>query len=328
MNCTMCFSPSLAKLAFGSLLAVTAPQKAQATCGAEFCLINTNWNLQGIAVEPGLRVDFRYEFIRQNQPLAGGNKVGVGQIPQDHDEVKTINRNWIAALDYTIDDRWSVATTIPVASRSHSHIDNASGTPALEQWKFLRLGDVRVLGRYQLRSENRGNASLSFYGLNAGIKLPIGGINVRNSDGTRAERTLQPGSGTTDLLLGGYFSQVLSAHDASWFAQGLWQSAVNHREDLKPGNRLSVDFGYRYEANGYLGLMLQFNTLVRARDGGLQAEPESSGGRFLFASPGVSYAFSRGFQVYGFVQKPLYQHVNGVQLTADWSAIMGVSTRF
>ncbi len=32
--------------------------------------------------------------------------------------------------------------------------------------------------------------------------------------------------------------------------------------------------------------------------------------------------------MYSFVQKPIYQHVNGTQLTADWSAAVGISTQF
>ena len=32
--------------------------------------------------------------------------------------------------------------------------------------------------------------------------------------------------------------------------------------------------------------------------------------------------------IYGSVQWPLYQRVNGVKLTADWSAVVGVSARF
>jgi hypothetical protein len=164
--------------------------------------------------------------------------------------------------------------------------------------------------------------------VNLGVKLPTGTINVRNTDGTRAERTLQPGTGTTDLLLGGYFNQVLGAHDSSWFVQGLWQSALNSRENFKPGNRWSLDAGYRYEATANVGLMLQLNALIKRHDSGLQAEPESSGGKFLFLSPGISYAITKSFQVYGFVQKPIYQHVNGVQLTADWSAVAGLSVRF
>lgn len=42
----------------------------------------------------------------------------------------------------------------------------------------------------------------------------------------------------------------------------------------------------------------------------------------------MSYVLTRNAQVYGFLQLPLYQHVNGVQLTADWAAVVGVSTRF
>ena len=33
-------------------------------------------------------------------------------------------------------------------------------------------------------------------------------------------------------------------------------------------------------------------------------------------------------QAYGFVQLPLYQYVNGVQLTADWALAAGLSVRF
>ena len=74
--------------------------------------------------------------------------------------------------------------------------------------------------------------------------------------------------------------------------------------------------------------MHQLNALYRSRDSGAQAEPEDTGGGFLFVSPGISYALTKTTQVYAFVQKPLYQYVNGVQLTADWSALVGISTRF
>ena len=76
------------------------PLPAAASCGAAFCTLNTNWDIQGQAVEPGLRADLRYEYIRQDQPMSGSKKVAVGQIPQHHDEVSTTNRNWLPSLDY------------------------------------------------------------------------------------------------------------------------------------------------------------------------------------------------------------------------------------
>ena len=72
---------------------------------------------------------------------------------------------------------------------------------------------------------------IAYYGLNFGLKLPTGDRDVTNSAGQRAEWTLQPGTGTTDIILGGYYSGVLPFKDSSWFVQALWQAPLNGRED-------------------------------------------------------------------------------------------------
>jgi len=41
---------------------------AGASCGTAFCMVNTNWNVQGVWTEPGLRLDLRFEYIDQDQP--------------------------------------------------------------------------------------------------------------------------------------------------------------------------------------------------------------------------------------------------------------------
>jgi hypothetical protein len=260
--------------------------------------------------------------------MSGSRKLAIGEIPRHHDEVRTINRNLLGTLDYTISERWGVTATVPFVDRDHLHIHNHQGERLPEEWKFQRLGDVRLLGRYQLTGEDAQSQRQSFYGANFGLKLPTGDREVRNADGERAERSLQPGTGTTDALLGGYYSRVIPAADSSWFVQGLLQASLGGKEDYRPGKRLTLDFGYRYELSEKLGLMAQLNVLLRGRDAGNQAEPEDSGGRFVYISPGASYALSNAVQVYGFLQLPIYQYVNGVQLTADWSVVAGVSLRF
>jgi len=316
-------------LAVAAALAVgAASQNVAASCGAAFCMVNTNWNIQGFAPEPGLRLDLRFEYIDQDQPRAGNDKVAVGQIRRHHDEVRTINRNYLATLDYTFNADWGVAVTVPYVDRTHEHIHNHGGAQLQEHWDFGKLGDVSVLGRRQWMAENPNGPTISFYGVNFGIKAPTGDFEVRNGAGELAERTLQPGTGTSDLLVGGFFSQVLPAHASSWFAQTLVRTPLDSRDDYKPGRRVSLDLGYRYEATERLGLMLQLNALHRSRDKGAQAEPEDTGGKFVFVSPGVSYAVTKGLQAYAFFHKPLYQHVNGVQLTADWSAVAGITLKF
>ena len=49
------------------------------------------------------------------------------------------------------------------------------------------------------------------------------------------------------------------------------------------------------------------------------------GGRYLFLSPGLSHVFSNTLQAYVFYQQPLVRHVNGVQLTANRSIMLGIS---
>ncbi|MBL8447731.1 MAG: hypothetical protein JNJ44_10010, partial [Zoogloeaceae bacterium] len=127
-------------------LAAVAPGVG-ASCGAAFCLVNSNWSLQGPVSAPGLRVDLRYEFLDQDQPMAGRHQVKVGEVHRHHDEVATVNRNWLATFDYTIDQNWGLSVTVPVADRSHDHIHNHHGDQLDEKWEFRDLGDVRIVGR-------------------------------------------------------------------------------------------------------------------------------------------------------------------------------------
>ena len=302
---------------------------AHASCGAAFCSLSTDWSTQGAWTEPGVRADLRYEYIHQDQPMSGSRRVGVGEIPQHHDEVSTVNRNWLATIDYTLDQDWALDASVPYSDREHLHIHNHGGGQIPEQWDFTRAGDARVVVRRRLASfEDAAAHSVGTAGINVGLKLPTGSTTVTNGDGDRAERTLQPGTGTTDLLAGAYYSQALPLRDLSWFVQGLVQLPLNSHEDFRPGHRVTADAGLRYLASEKTSLLLQVNALWRGRDAGAQAEPEDSGGRAFFLSPGVGYALTNDVQVYAFLQLPIYQYVNGVQLTARRAVAMGVSARF
>lgn len=313
------------KLFCAAVLTAVSPWAA-ASCGAAFCMVNTNWTLQGPVSEPGLRADLRYEYMDQDQPMQGSHKVGVGEVRQHHDEVYTVNRNWLANFDYTFDQNWSVSATVPMIDRDHFHIHNHRGHQIEDKWDFRELGDVRVVGRRQWVME--GTGSVGFAGLSFGVKLPTGKDDVKNDKGDEAERSLQPGSGTTDLILGAFYTWVMPEQALSLFTQVQGQRATAEREDYRPGSRLAMDVGGRYEATDKLGVMLQLNAALVGRDQGNEAEPEDSGGRYLFISPGVSYAVAKGVQLYGFAQYPLYQKVNGVQLTAEQAFVGGLSMRF
>jgi hypothetical protein len=308
---------------------VAIPAQTLASCGSAFCSVNTSWDLHSGLAEPGARLDLRYEYIDQDQPRSGSNKIGVGQIPRHHDEVYTRNRNWIGSFDYVFNADWGLNVTAPLVDREHQHIHNHRGQKILDSWDFNGLGDLRVVASYRLSAmESRDPPQSGAAGITFGLKLPTGDFDVRNANGELAERTLQPGTGTTDAIVGAYVVRSLPLKDLSWFAQAQLQLPMNARDGYKPGQRLAADAGLRYDLTGQVSLLLQANLLLRGKDSGANAEPEDSGGRSLFLSPGISVSVSKDVRVYGFLQVPLYQYVNGVQLTADKAAVIGLSARF
>lgn len=307
--------------------ALIAPGCALAACGSAFCTVNTDWNSQGEWTEQGGKIDLRYEFIKQAQPRNGAEAVGVGEVTGlEHDEVRSINRNYILQLDYNFTQEWGVSASLPYVSRDHEHMhnDEATGDREPESWHFNEIGDARINARYQIHLHSEAPSSLGF---SLGIKLPTGARDVTNDAGEQAERMLQPGSGTTDLLAGVFYNRAI----ANWgwvFVQGRFEAALDSKDQYRPGNRYFADLGWRYPVTTKLSVQAQLNAVYKSKDYGDNAEPDESGGKYLFFTPGASYALTKSLQVYAFVQLPIYQYVNGVQLTSHWAFLSGASLRF
>lgn len=320
------------------VLAVAAmPQVVFGSCGSAFCSVNTGFESRGVWTGPGTRVDLRYEYIDQDQLRSGTGKVSPAGVQGTHDELRTLNRNWLLQIDHSIDSHWGGTLIVPYVQRDHQHLANphlegepeehaetpATG-PELESWHIREIGDVRLIGRYQIAADLESGRA---YGVRLGIKLPTGRYDVRNDAGERAERSLQPGTGTTDLLLGAYYRGPLLDR-SDWFTSANVQSALNSREEFRPGTQFALDAGVSLPLTGVLSAQVQLNFLERWHDTGAQAEPEDSGGTFLFVSPGLSLALSQRWTLYAFAQLPLYQRVDGTQLTARSGGVVGASVTF
>jgi hypothetical protein len=305
-------------------LAIASAQ-AQASCGSAFCSLLTDWSSGAAGLGASDYVDLRYEYIDQSQPRSGSQRVAVGALPRHHDEVSTKNRNLVANYTHTFANDWGLSITAPLAARDHFHIHNHRGAKLDERWNFREAGDVSVTARYRIPSKDAaprtGAAGFLF-----GLKLPTGRTSITNSAGDLAERSLQPGSGSVDAIVGGFYQKDLGG-SSSWFMQATLQHAIRG-SDFKPGTKLAADIGYARSVTERLSVAVQLNAVFKRRDSGPLAEPADSGGRSLFLSPGVSYAVGESLRVYAVVQQPLYQYVNGVQLTAKNAVVVGINGRF
>ncbi len=304
------------------------PAIAQASCGSAFCTLMTDRYAQGTGeAHLGWSADLRLEVVTQAQLQKDTDHLAASEVTgEEAVEQHTRNQNMVTTLDYGIDQDWSISLRAPVVRRDHVHdlVDELTGqrsTP--EQWRFTRLGDVQAIARRQFTADNGATA----YALFGGLKLPTGSIRVTNHDGSRAERALQPGSGTMDAVFGVAGRRAIGLADAL-IGQISIAQALNSREYFKPGRRVEISAGWSHAYTHTLGAVLQLNLRQRERDLGAQAEPGNSGSTSLDLSPGITVGVGAASTLYAYVQIPLYQKVNGIQLVPHGALALGWTTDF
>jgi hypothetical protein len=136
---------------------------------------------------------------------------------------------------------------------------------------------------------------------------------------------LQLGTGTTDLLLGGYYSGSIN-RDWDYFAQATIQIALNKHDDFRPGNGLNATAGVRYMGFESFIPQLQLNTRIEKRESGAEADVGNSGATLIYISPGVTVPINKTVQAFGFIQAPIYQRVNGYQVEPN--VLLSTGLRF
>ncbi|OIR13706.1 hypothetical protein GALL_48410 [mine drainage metagenome] len=104
----------------------------------------------------------------------------------------------------------------------------------------------------------------------------------------------------------------------------------------RPGDAYQLNTGIRYAGFGAkVSPMLQLNVVKRETDSGAFTVPVDpvtgvsvSGGTLAYLAPGVSVRVGGGASVYGFVQIPIYQNVNSLQLTPGYTLTLGMRQSF
>jgi hypothetical protein len=311
---------------------------ACASCG---CTLSSDWNSVNTKNSSDILVDIRYDYLDQDQlrsaagtisPLAASQILNNG----DMQEVEHYTKNNYVTLDvaYSMSAILGISVQLPYINRSHSTLGTMSdGTVAGDgggQYtsKTSNIGDAKILLNYQ------GFLPRHTLGVIAGLKIPSGNFNETgtSTDSTapgpvNIDRGLQPGTGTTDLIMGLFYLDSFN-YAWSYFVQGLFQAALDYRDDYRPGNGINVTVGLRYQGVSWITPQLQFNGRYVLHDTGANADLSSTGGTLAYLSPGVVVPIVKQASVYGFVQLPVYQYVRGVQLAPRFTASLGAKVVF
>jgi hypothetical protein len=304
------------------IIAASAVAPRAHACSACGCTLSSDWASQGLAASGGWRADLRFDYFNQDQLRSGTDSVPRDSvsIPNEQEiQQYTINRNYGLTIDYSPNKDWGVSFLLPWYDRAHATI--AEGDTEVSTSHDTGIGDLRIMGRYMGLGEQRTT------GIEFGLKLPTGTFTSDFLTGPQAgeplDRGLQLGTGTTDLLLGIYNFGAL-APDWGYFAHALLSQPMNSREDFRPGTGINFNVGVRYTASEKFTPQLQVNARFEKRERGANADVDNSGASLVYLSPGVTWNISRRFSAYAFVQVPLYQRVNGLQIEATQIGSIGM----
>lgn len=348
--------PQLSHWFLAALALLPAPVFACASCG---CTLSTD-AAAGYSSQPGWRINLDYSFIDQSQLRHGSGTATPDQVvnqPADPTanggeiERDTINRYLNLSITYRPNADWGFTAVVPWVSRSHTTFgdQDAPFTPAqiapdqISGVSLSGLGDIKLLTSWQ------GLLPTHNFGLQFGLKLPTGSYGGQDVNtgafvghparfqtgpmaGDALDTSLQAGTGSTDAIVGAYWYQAISQNfDA--YANVQYQTAIAHAldrpgADFRPGNQLNMTAGLRYEANPTWVPQVQINVLRKSHDTGALADEVDSAGTVAYLSPGLTVSVKKNVQLYGFVQLPVYSHLQGYQLFPRWTATAGVSAGF
>ncbi len=318
-----------------ALVGMSAVFNAQASCGGSACSINTNWDEHSV-LKPGVSLDLRYSYSRADVLRSGSGRIAADTaFAGEVENLRTITRITTASLDYTRDEHWGVMINVPYVTRDHTHnLGPYTGATSAgyESFYAQSLGDIKAVARYRWTVDE---ASRSGVGVKLGLKLNTGRRDFTLNTGVRPnEVSLQPGNGSTDLIVGMFWNQAVPGAGLDWFAQGTLQTSIKSAAEYRPGRQVNLDLGTRYALGRSVSVLLQLNGQWNSADSGTAAAVSpvtggpGSGGRSYSLTPGLMYAVAVNTNLYALMQWPFYQFVNGEQLTPGRSFTAGINHRF
>ncbi len=301
-------------LVSGLAVAALFPTVAGAcACGCGVFQVGTG-SLMPTTFGSGTTLFTQLDYLDQSRNWSGSSRAPAAD--NEDRQIRTMFRG--VGMQHMFNRDWGLRIDVPYWTRDFSTRDEDTGAPA--SFHHSSLGDIRITGIYTGFSPDRSS------GASFGVKLATGDWKYAGFD-----RDTQIGTGTTDLLIGGYHQWKIGA-DASWsgFVQAHAELPTNARAGYRPGAEVDAAVGL-YPSAGWspargvrIVPILQALVAVRRHDSGTAAEPENTGYRRLLAAPGVELQWQR-MRVDMRVSTPIYQHVRGNQLVAPWQASLNVS---
>ncbi len=311
----------------------------EASCGSSNCSLISG-SQEGITSEGRFVVDLSYRYIPQEDKKRGSTGISTEvlvpkvdfaskELELDHHrELRTISKLAQFDISYGLTPKITLSMNLPFFNdRLHEHDDGVTATdPAGEftnQDGSTGFGDVTLLGKYALLQTTKH----LFVG-GVGIKFPTGEYRLRNKEGAINEPTIMPGTGSFDAILSGLYIYSFIPNKLDIFTSISHRFTTENSLDYRFGDSTFIDGGVSYGLTDKIQVSTQINARVSRRDSFVEMDVPSTGGEFVYFTPGVRLFATENVSIYSHVQIPIHQRVNEVNLVPDYGLLLGISYGF
>lgn len=273
---------------------------------------------RGISKKDNLNLGISFLYNGLNSTYDGKNT-----IPDPLDRNASVS-SFNLELEYGLSEKVSVLVNTAYVLKNRETTIRSSETNEREKISFdgKGFGDVIILGKYEVISPN----ILSPTGLTigGGVKLPVGSY-TQEVDGTRLAIDMQPGTGSTDVLLWGNFYRGFQQLNLALFANSLYRYAGSNLDGYRFGDEIILSLGGEYYLADYLTLSLSARGRFADKDYWGGRFLPSTGGSYFDILPSIVYS-EESYNLRIFYQAPVYRNIQGIQLTT--SSIIGFELLF
>jgi hypothetical protein len=315
---------------FTAIGMLTSSGKMGIAC--DFCLLSQGISPLDTMTGAGMKISERYTVLDQvYQGTSEKNNPGAKET------------HWTTELTgfYSITPQFMVMGVVPYKKgRTSGEADMTATPPALDttmSGDASGLGDVALLGRYTFLKSEAPEATDVIAAV-FGIKFATGRTDAKTSDGMNyLDSHLQPGTGSTDYLLGLSFSHALQRFSLSANLLGTMTTEGKFGDTKhKFGNALNYDVTAKYRVapeaftptKPQWFVALGINGEVRERETENGVTVEDSGGNTIYLSPGIQLVLAPHWVVDVSYQHAVYHNLYGTQLGETYKVVTGVTYLF
>lgn len=242
---------------------------------------------------------------------------------QDNTRKRTTH-SLLTEVGYTINDKWSFDGFFSFVRQERKL------TPVGQQENFDAtngIGDAVLLLKYRFYKN---------FQVGLGLKIPMGPSDLTNDRGLTLNADLQPGSGAWDMVYWLSGSQPVNIRPSMSFNTTIIYRATGQNNSYF-GTQV-YEFGNEFQALVGLAdritlgaliidpaLSIKYRTVSADRNDGFDVP--STGGKWLFLRPALSFNPSVRLQVQANIELPVYAELEGTQVTPTYRFNTGILFR-